>query len=334
MMPAVRSLFRTLVRDRGDDRRTDRDDRERPGQGLIPDEATIGRLRRFSLNHTLRPVDGLVGEHRSRRRGAAAEFSDSVPYTPGDDIRRIDWNAYARFETLYVRESEITTELDLHLLLDTSASMDWRGDRARDSKLRMARRVAAMLAWIALARSDRVSVTPVGAVPVETWGPVQGRGMVVPVAERLAALPAGGDAALVDAIEAYAVAHPRAGLLVVLSDLIGVETEALDRVLALLANNRWRLAIVHIEDPLEADPAALADPHAVLEIEDPESGARQRINMHDDTLQRYMRGRDAWLTDLATTARRRNVPLIRLGTGMRLDPDVLLRLERAGVILA
>ena len=63
------------------------------GQGLLPEEATLGRLRRFALNHGLRPVDGLVGEHRSRRRGAAPEFSDFSPYTPGDDMRRIDWNA-------------------------------------------------------------------------------------------------------------------------------------------------------------------------------------------------------------------------------------------------
>jgi uncharacterized protein (DUF58 family) len=335
-MIAVRSLLRSLGRDRGAGRnsRRLREPRQMPGQGLIPDEATIGRLRRFSLNHTLRPVDGLVGEHRSRRRGAAAEFSDSIPYTPGDDIRRIDWNAYARFETLYVRESEITTELNLHLLVDTSASMDWSGADDRDTKLRMARRIGTLLAWIALSRSDRVSVTGVAGGPVEAFGPVQGRGMVVAVAERLASLPGGGATALIEAIEAYAVAHPKPGLLVIVSDLIGVDAEALDRALARLANGRWRVAILHVEDPLEADPAALAAPHAVLEIEDPETGMRQRINMHEDTVRRYVRGRNTWLESLTTTARRRSVSLIRLSTGMRLDPDVLMRLEREGVIVA
>ena len=303
-------------------------------QQLIPDEATLGRLRRFSLNHGLRPVDGLVGEHRSRRRGAAPEFSDFAPYTPGDDMRRIDWNAYARFETLYVRESEITTELDLHLLIDTSASMAWRGAAARDTKLRMAQRVGALLAWIALARSDRLSISAVSDHPGEPFGPAQGRGMVVPATAALAALPFGGASDLVGAVEAYTQARPRAGFLVIVSDLIGIETEALDRVLAQLANTRWRVALVHIEDPLEADPAALAEAHEVLEIEDPETGLRQRINTQPDTVQRYLRGRDAWLADLGATASRRSVPLIRLSTNMRLDPDVLLRLERAGVIVS
>src|SRR5699024_2811892 len=134
------------------------------------DDATIGRLRRFSLNHGLRPVDGLVGEHRSRRRGAAPEFSDFSPYTPGDDMRRIDWNAYARFETLYVRESEVTAELDVHVLVDASASMAWQAGGGRESKLHLAQRVGALLAWIALARADRVSITGIGDGKPETFG--------------------------------------------------------------------------------------------------------------------------------------------------------------------
>jgi uncharacterized protein (DUF58 family) len=303
-------------------------------QRLIPDEATIGRLRRFSLNHGLRPVDGLVGEHRSRRRGAAPEFSDFAPYTPGDDMRRIDWNAYARFETLYVRESEITTELDVHLLVDTSASMDWRGPDVSETKLHMARRTGALIAWIALARADRLSVAALGGPGGETFGPAQGRGMVVPAASYLAGMGAGGATPVVGAIERYAQARPRSGFLIVVSDLIGVETEALDALFARLANSRWRVALIHVEDPFEADPTRLAEAHEVLEIEDPETRARQRINLQPDTVGRYTRGRDAWLADLATSATRRSVPLIRLTSGMRMDPDVLLRLERAGVIVS
>ncbi len=304
-------------------------------QGLIPDEATIGRLRRFSLNHGLRPVDGLVGEHRSRRRGTAPEFSDFAPYTPGDDMRRIDWNAYARFETLYVRESEITTELDVHLLVDTSASMGWKGPETDESKLHLAQRTGALLAWIALARADRLTIA---ALDRETanlgFGPVQGRGMVVPAASFLAGMEAAGTATITDTIESYAHARPRPGFLVVISDLIGIDSDALDGMLARLANRRWRVVVIHVEDPMESDPSRLAEAHEVLEIEDPETRSRQRINLHPDTVGRYVRGRDAWLADLATTATRRSVPLIRVASGMRMDPDVLLRLERAGVIVS
>jgi uncharacterized protein (DUF58 family) len=333
---SVRSLLRTITGGRAG-RSGAAVDRSRldvtAGQGLLPDEATLGRLRRFSLNHGLRPVDGLVGEHRSRRRGAAPEFSDFSPYTPGDDMRRIDWNAYARFETLYVRESEVTTELEVHLLIDASASMAWEAT-GRESKLRMAQRIGALLAWIALARADRLAVATAGGRAAEVFGPVQGRGMVVPAVTHLAGIDGGGDASVLEAVETYAHARPRAGVMVVLSDLIGVEREALDRTLAGLSNRRWRVVILHVEDPLEADPAGIAAAHEVIEIEDPESRQRQRINLQPDTVGRYVRGRDAWLADLAATATRRSVPFVRLSTGMRTDPDVLLRLERAGVIVA
>lgn len=332
---SVRSLLRALATDRLRPARAATASRIDPAaaQGLMPDEGTLGRLRRFSLNHGLRPVDGLVGEHRSRRRGAAPEFSDFAPYTPGDDMRRIDWNAYARFETLYVRESEITTELNVHLLIDTSASMGWRGPEAPETKLHCAQRVAALLAWVALSRADRLTVSALGETAIEPFGPAQGRGMVVPATGWLAGLRPEGATAVIDGIAQYAQDHPRSGTLIVASDFIGVDPEELDAALARLANGRWRAALLHIEDPFEADPTHLAEAHEVLEIEDPETRARQRVNLQPDTVGRYMRGRDAWLADLASTATRRSVPLVRLTSGMRLDPDVLLRLERAGVIV-
>lgn len=328
---SLRSLVRGIVGGRSE---TPRMESASGGaaQQLIPPDATIARLRRFSLNHGLRSVDGLVGEHRSRRRGAAPEFSDYAPYTPGDDVRRIDWNAYARFDTLYVRESEITTELDVHVLVDTSASMDWSGDRNRDTKLQTARKVASLVCWIALARSDRVSITSVTDKPGETFGPLQGRGMVVPAATHLSGLDGGGESSLAAAVETYVLGRPRSGFLIVLSDLIGVSADAFDHALATLSNNRWRAVVVHIEDPLESDPGGLGAVHDVLEIEDPETGMRQRINLRADTLQRYARDRDSWLADLLAMASKRSVPMLTVGTDSRIDPDVLMELERSGVI--
>src|SRR5690606_27235959 len=132
--------------------------------------------------------------------------------TPGDDMRRIDWNAYARFETLYVRESEVTTELNVHLLVDASASMAWEA-AGRESKLRLAQRIGALLAWVALRRADRITVATVGVRDSDVFGPVQGRGMVVPAVTHLAGIAGGGDASLLGAVDAYAQSRPRAGVM-------------------------------------------------------------------------------------------------------------------------
>jgi uncharacterized protein (DUF58 family) len=72
---------------------------------LLLDERTLARLRRLSLVAGRARTEGLAGEHRSRRRGASPEFSDFKRYSQGDDFRRIDWNTYARLDSLFVRLS-------------------------------------------------------------------------------------------------------------------------------------------------------------------------------------------------------------------------------------
>lgn len=88
----------------------------------------------------------------------------------------------------------------------------------------------------------------------------------MPAASYLAALKASGATSIVESVDRYAQARPRTGVLIVVSDLIGVDSEKLDRLFARLANQRWRVVLIHIEDPMEADPADLAEAHEVLEI--------------------------------------------------------------------
>ena len=121
---------------------------------------TLARLRRLSLLSGRARTEGLAGEHRSRRRGTSPEFADFKRYSQGDDFRRIDWNTYARLDGLFVRLSEVTTELSVHILLDSSASMDWSGEAQRLTKFTAARRLTGALAYVALWGFDRVTITP------------------------------------------------------------------------------------------------------------------------------------------------------------------------------
>src|SRR5918997_1758898 len=129
------------------------------GASLL-DERTLARLRRLSLVAGRARTEGLAGEHRSRRRGASPEFADFKRYSQGDDFRRIDWNTYARLDSLFVRLSEVTTEFNVHLLLDASNSMAWQGGGSAPSKFTYARRVAGALAYVSLWHFDRIVITP------------------------------------------------------------------------------------------------------------------------------------------------------------------------------
>src|SRR5688572_11471433 len=96
--------------------------------GPLFDEAMLAVFRRLVIVSRQSIAEGLAGEHRSKRRGSSPEFADFKPYSQSDDFRRIDWNLYARLDEVFVRLSEVTTELTVHVLIDCSNSMTWRSD--------------------------------------------------------------------------------------------------------------------------------------------------------------------------------------------------------------
>src|SRR5215210_3133539 len=83
------------------------------------------KLERLSLISRKPKAGRLKGERRSPKRGQSVEFADYRNYTPGDDLRRVDWNAYARMERLFIKLYQEEEDLTVHILLDASRSMDW-----------------------------------------------------------------------------------------------------------------------------------------------------------------------------------------------------------------
>src|SRR3954449_10838253 len=116
-----------------------------------------------------------AGEHRSRRRGASPEFADFKSYSPGDDIRRVDWNLYARLDTLFVRVSEVTTDLTVHIVMDSSPSMNWRSSEMLATKEHYGKQLTAVISYITLWHFDRIRVSPFATADVKPLGPLTGR---------------------------------------------------------------------------------------------------------------------------------------------------------------
>src|SRR5437868_13280406 len=83
------------------------------------------KLERLSLVSRKLKSGRLKGERRSPKRGQSVEFADYRNYTPGDDLRRVDWNAYARMERLFIKLFQEEEDLTVHVLVDASKSMDW-----------------------------------------------------------------------------------------------------------------------------------------------------------------------------------------------------------------
>jgi uncharacterized protein (DUF58 family) len=285
--------------------------------------------------------DGVAGEHRSRRRGASPEFADFKSYSQGDDFRRIDWNTYARLDGLFVRLSEVTTELNVHLLVDASDSMAWRGEEGVPSKFAYARLVAGALGYVALWRFDRLTVVPFGEAVGAGFGPSQGRAHVVPLLRTLERMTPLGRTALVPTVDRYVRERRRPGMLFLISDLLSGEPGELRDLLRSLRGRGWQATVVHIVDEAEVAPALAGrylasdrpgSGRAAVELLDAETGERLRLSPNDAVLARYAAAVGGWLEEVEAACLDEQAGYVRLLTSWDFGEVVLGLLHRHGIV--
>jgi uncharacterized protein (DUF58 family) len=119
---------------------------------------TLVKLQGLQLR-AQRIVEGYVaGLHRSPMHGHSIEFAEHREYVPGDDLRSVDWKVFARTDKYYVKQYEDETNLICYLVVDISASMQYRGPHSSLSKSEYAQCLAAALAWLVLQQQDAISL--------------------------------------------------------------------------------------------------------------------------------------------------------------------------------
>ena len=130
----------------------------------------------------------LLAQRRTMQLGGGIEFADHREYTPGDDFRYLDWNLYARHDELLLKRFQEEEDLHVYFLLDCSRSMAY----GSPPKFDFARRVAAALAYIALADLDRVAVVAFADDIVDDFPLTRGKGRILALLKFLENLPAQG----------------------------------------------------------------------------------------------------------------------------------------------
>lgn len=210
-----------------------------------------------------RIVDGLrAGRHRSPSLGPAAEFHDHRPYQQGDDLRRVDWRAFARCDRLLLRRTREERDLPLVLVLDLSASMAY-GEPEKDAWARLA---AASLAMLAGDQGDRIRLAAGAGMPTVWTDEGAGPGGALRLCAALATCTCAGAGAVDQLLDAAVARLRRRSLVVLLSDLLG-DPAALSRSAGQLAGRGHELAVLHVHDASEAElPAAWAQ----CQLTDPE----------------------------------------------------------------
>jgi uncharacterized protein (DUF58 family) len=179
------------------------------------DYAALGRLMHLPLS-ARSPMEGTVsGHHKSPHRGSSVEFAEYRNYTPGDDIRRLDWRVFARSDRFYLKEFEAETNLRCYLVVDCSGSMKFG---AGGGKLHYAKRLAATLAYLVAHQGDAVGLSCAGEKsPVEV-PPRRNPAHLKVVLETLEQCAAQGETVLSGALHQLAEKIRRRALVIVISD--------------------------------------------------------------------------------------------------------------------
>jgi uncharacterized protein (DUF58 family) len=296
------------------------------------DESFLRKLERLAILSRRAMAGQLQGERRSPKRGQSVEFADFRAYVPGDDFRRIDWNAYARLERFFIKLFVEEEDLTVHLLVDTSRSMDW----GQPNKLWYAVRAAGALGYVALAGLDRVTVTAFGEGgngDAHYFPPRRGKGQALALFSFLQTLGAGSRTDLAPRLRAYAAAATQPGPLLLFSDLLD---DGWADGLRALASRGFEVTVLHILAPDEVNPdtstwlseGAAAD----FKLLDVETGAEVEITADYDLLGRYRDGLAAWREELRRFCGARGMHYVPVETSLPFEELLFAWLRRLGVL--
>jgi uncharacterized protein (DUF58 family) len=286
--------------------------------GLTPE--LLRSLDRITLP-SRRPILGAIaGQRRSPRPGSSVEFADFRSYVPGDDVRRIDWNAVARLDRLVLRLYAGEEDVCVSCWVDTSTSMDF----GEPSKARCARGIAGALAYVALCAEDRAAIMGFAGDVVARTAAVRGRRTAPQLWSVLATMPGGG-ATDFGAVARAARRVPR-GIAVIISDFLTDSDPA--PAVAALRQARHEVLLLQVLAPQEIDPQVRGD----VRLRDAETGAHVEITASSTVLDEYRATLTAHQDRLRSVAHAHGAGFATVRSDTPLRDLLLGDLRRAGVL--
>ena len=289
---------------------------------MLLDPALMNRLETISLASVMTMRQGQSGNRKSHQKGSSVEFSDFREYTPGDDFRRVDWNAFARFERLYIKLFMEERELPVTIYLDVSASMGWREKRERALQL------AAVMCYLAQRNLDRTTIVFCGE---------NGRRFRVPSGrpglwQALALLEGwefGGATTICRDLQAYP--PPVGGLSVVISDLF---TQDAQDGLRFLMYRRQQVALLHILAQDELRPE-LSGSLRLLDCEDlagVKSNTDKQVHITPLLLKKYTETVERFVEGQRAFCHKYGVHYLMVDAGLAIEEIVFKGFYGAGVV--
>jgi uncharacterized protein (DUF58 family) len=289
---------------------------------MLLEPTLLKKLDALSLQTRRAFTGSSKGEKRSTKRGSSVEFADFRAYNSGDDLRRIDWNAYARFEKLYLKMFLEEEDLDITILVDASLSMNF----GEPAKLRAALEIAGAIGYIGLTNFDRVGAASFEKTLRSWFPPTRGRGATGQLFRFLESQNAAGSADLSVSMKRVANMARRSGVAIVISDFLlpdGYETG-----LKTLAARGFEVTAIQVLERRELEPDLVGD----LKLVDAENGSMREVSISGALLKTYKRNLEKYCGDLRAFCLRYGIHYLQTASDIPTEQVMLRLLRNAGVL--
>jgi uncharacterized protein (DUF58 family) len=258
-----------------------------------------------------------VGERKSPKTGKGTEFSDYRTYQIGDELRYLDWNIYARFEKFLVKLFEEEEDLEVHILLDSSLSMDF----GIPTKFFYGKKLALAFSYLSVSSWEKVTFTYFqddikGIIPLE-----RKRENIFKLLDQLNKLKAEGKTNLNEAIKKYVSSLKKKGLLLIISDFLSPYKDGI-----LYARyKKLPVYLIHVISEEEISPPYEGN----LQLIDSETNEIINLYIDKSLIENYKKTLDNFLKDIESFSIKTNVEYMRTSTSIPVE-DLLLRYLRMG----
>ncbi|MDF2679199.1 MAG: hypothetical protein K0R47_389 [Brevibacillus sp.] len=290
--------------------------------GHLLDPSWLARLERMQMASKRAASGSQVGLRRAKQLGSSMEFADYRSYVPGDDLRQLDWNAYARSGKLFLKKYLDETQLHVSLYIDCSRSMS----HGQSGKMERAVQLAAAFGYLSLCHLDHVSVYAFDRQLVSSVRGLQGKRQAPRLLEYLAGLSPGEAGDLNQALRSPGAVSGKAGISIVLSDFL-FET-GYDKGIAFLQAARQDVIMVQVLAREELDPKYQGE----LRLIDSETQQAREVSLTGQLLEEYRKSVRQYQQDLTSFAYGRGISFLGIEAEQSVESIVFQVFRQAGIV--
>ncbi|MDI6619432.1 MAG: DUF58 domain-containing protein [Clostridiales bacterium] len=285
----------------------------------IFDSVFLKKIQSIVINTRMPLLEGGSGNRKSKAKGNSVEFSDFKEYTPGDDFRRIDWNAYGRSDRLYIRLSMEEREAMFNIFIDASKSMAFGGKDILSLK------IAAVLSCIGLNSLDRVCINAMNGKEIYSSQNVAGNAAFGKCINFLENISFSGGTDIGSCVKGKD--FPRKGISIIISDFF--TSAGIQDAVKYLMYKRQEVMLVHVLSDEELTPNL----EGCIKLLDSETGCVKEVIISSLLLKKYSEKLKNFINEIKECCAKTGASYVLVSGGEPIEKVILHDFKNSGIII-